>query len=70
MSKGPDACGWFFIGSSLARLHIDGAIEIVRENMPFKGNIIFQGDVLYLYANSRAWYGNSGSLYRIKNLFK
>lgn len=70
MTVGPDGCGWFFLNDSLVRFYIDGSIETVRKNMPFKGSIIFQGKVMYIYPNSRVWFGESGFLYRIKDIFQ
>jgi hypothetical protein len=68
--RGPDGCGWLFVDEKLCRIHPDGTLETVRDKMPYRGNMLWQGETLYIYNGGRVYNRQFANVVRIPNLFR
>jgi len=67
--RGPDGCGWLFVDEKLCRIHADGALETVRDKMPYRGNMLWQGETLYIYNGGRVYNRQFANVVRVPDLF-
>lgn len=70
MVRGPDGCGWLFVDEALCRIHSDGTLEVVRDNMDYLGHLVWRDSELYIYNGGRAYIGLFPNIVRIADMFK
>ena len=66
--RGPDGCGWLFVGEALCRIHPDGTLERVREPMPYRGKMLWRGSTLTIYNGGRVYNRLFANVVRIPDL--
>jgi hypothetical protein len=67
--RGPDGCGWLFVDQSLCRIHPDGTLETVCDEMEYRGTMIWHDNVLYIYNGGRVYNRLFANVVRIPDLF-
>jgi len=67
--RGPDGCGWLFVDQALCRIRPDGALERVRDEMPYRGKMLWQGRTLYIFNGGRVYNRLFANVVRIPDLF-
>jgi hypothetical protein len=67
--RGPDGCGWLFVDEKLCRIHPDGTLETVRDDIEYRGKMIWQGKTLYIYNGGRVYNRLFANVVRIPDLF-
>ena len=68
--RGPDGCGWLFVDKKLCRIHPNGTLEVVRDNMEYRGKTTWQGQTLYIYNGGRVYNRLFANVVRIPDLFR
>ena len=68
--RGPDGCGWLFVDEKLCRVRPDGALETVRDQMEYRGKMIWRDTTLYIYNGGRVYNRLFANVVRITDLFQ
>jgi hypothetical protein len=57
------------VDEGLCRIHPDGTLETVRDQMEYRGKMIWHGKTLYIYNGGRVYNRLFANVVRIPDLF-